>query len=232
MVAEALFAAVLTIGLPLRAWRRYRRGAPPVSNARYIIETSLLIGILSLLLWHNGVSVRALGLKRLSPRWLGEVAVCLGVVAGTDWWMAEKRVRQIRNSQAVAAPTGLAADALAGSRAGGSYIAVLLVGATWEELCFRAAIFALLPHSAAGIVLGVIAGSLAFGAQHLRNGPPGMMYSTGFGVVFALLFLATGNLCAVVAAHAGGNLLTAFRWAPQIERARQSAAPPAPIFFG
>lgn len=232
MVVEALFAGLVVIGLPVRAWRRYRRGSAPASNLRYIVESSLLIAILSLLLWRHNVSFGALGLRSPSLRWLADIAICLGAVVGTDWWMAEKRVRQIRNNRMIAAPTGLAADALAGHRSGVSYIAVIVVGAIWEELCFRATVFALLPHTAGGILLAVVAGSLLFGAQHLRNGPSGMIYSTGFGVVFALLFVLTGNLWALVLAHAGGNLLTAFKWAPQIERARQSVVRPEPIFLG
>lgn len=231
---DLLFALVVAVFLPVRAWRRHLRGSPPASTPRYVVEASLLIVVLSVLLWQGNIPAAALGLKPFSSRWLADVAVCLLAIIGTDWWMARKRVRQIHNSRANAAPQGLAADALAGYNAGISYIVVIIVGAIWEELCFRGTVLALLPHTTFGILLGVIGGSLLFGAQHLRNGVSGMIYSTGFGVVFALLFLATGNLWAVMLAHAGGNLLTALKWAPQIERARQSinSSPSAPLFLG
>jgi membrane protease YdiL (CAAX protease family) len=73
---------------------------------------------------------------------------------------------------------------------------------------------------------------LVFGMQHLRSGPSAFAHSTGFGIEFSLLFLATGNLWAVMIAHATGNLLTVWRWAPKIEKARQSALQRVPIFLG
>lgn len=239
MLLEILFGGIVTILMPVRAWRRYRQNAPPAPAGRYITETLLLITTLSLLLWRRHVSFGTLGLaESLSFRWFCGIVFCLLVVVGTNLWMVGRITAQIQSGATVPAPKGLAADALAGQKAGFSFIVVTLVGATWEELCFRAAVFAIVPHTIGGIFLGVVAGSLAFGAQHLRNGTSGMIYSSVFGLIFALLFVATGNLWGVMLSHAAGNLLTARRWGPQIERARQnalarqSALPSAPSFLG
>ena len=64
-----------------------------------------------------------------------------------------------------------------------------------------------------------------------RNGRAGFGYATSFGVLFALLYLATGNLVAVIVAHGAGNLLAATQWAPRIERARQAVRREA-MFLG
>jgi membrane protease YdiL (CAAX protease family) len=80
------------------------------------------------------------------------------------------------------------------------------------------------PRTVAGVVLGIVGGSLIFGATHLRNGRTGMAYASGFGVMFSVLYLITDNLIAVIVAHAAGNVLTVAQWAPRIEHARRAAA--------
>jgi membrane protease YdiL (CAAX protease family) len=233
LIFGVIFACIVVVFLPLRAWLRYRRAEPAAASGRYIAETVLLVSMLSLLLWRRGMPMTALGLSlNVSPRWIGDIALCLFIIVGTDVWMTGRIVRQLRRGAMLGPPTGLATDALRGHKAGLSFVMVTLVGAIWEELCFRGTVFALLPHTAIGVVTAITVGSLAFGAQHLRSGPSGLIYSTSFGVVFALLFAATRNLWAVMIAHAAGNLLTAWQWAPQIERARQASLTRRPGFLG
>jgi membrane protease YdiL (CAAX protease family) len=113
------------------------------------------------------------------------------------------------------------------------FVAAMLVGAVWEELCFRATVLAIVQHTPAGLLLGIAAGSVVFGAQHLRNGVRRAAYACGFGAMFALLYVLTGNLVAVVTAHAAGNILGALQWTPQLERVRvETAAHPPSIFVG
>jgi len=233
VIAELIFTGVVTIALPLRAWRRYRHRLPRVSSTRYIAETLLLLAVLSLLLRQNHISLSSLGLaKPWSWQWPGDMALCLGLIVGVDFWMTGKLIRQIRRGAVIPPARGLAADAQAGSRTGRGYVGVTIAGAAWEELCFRGTVLAMVPHTGTGILLGFVASSLFFGMQHLRSGPSAFVYSTGFGLVFALLFLATDNLWAVMIAHAAGNLLTVWQWAPQIEKARQNALQRAAIFLG
>ncbi len=227
---DLLFALLVGVGLPARAWHRSRQHAPPTPAVRYVSETLLLTGVLAMLLWRRGVPLRAIGLQ-IDPAGivLRDVAICLCVVVGLDVLSLHLATRRLR--QAAADPTRRAAllatggtygDALTARRALAPFVAVSVVGAAWEELCFRAVVFLLVPRTVPGLLAGTVFGSLLFGAQHLRNGRRAFVQSSRFGVMFALLYLATGDLVAVVIAHAAGNILAVTHGAPRLERARQT----------
>jgi membrane protease YdiL (CAAX protease family) len=233
-VFERLFALLVAVVLPTRAWLRHRAGSPPAPNARYIAETLILLASLGLLLWRRGITDRDLGLSITSPlQTLSGVLFAIAVVVGSDAFQVWRIVRRFQ-SVVLDAPQGLAADALTAKDRGMLSIVATAVGAIWEELCFRGTVFALLPNATPGwLAAGVAGGAVLFGMQHLRSGLSGLLYSTGFGVLFALLYLLTGNLYAVIIAHAAGNVLTAWQWAPRIEAARQRAiSAPTPEFLG
>lgn len=221
---EVLFACVVAVAMPVRAWRRHLRNAPPRAAGSYVAETLLLTGALAALLWRHRVPLQALGLQPASPlRLLFDSAVCLAVIVGPDAWSTWRITQTAGEAAALPPPAGLAADALAARPAPASYVVTTVVGAIWEELCFRGTVFLLVPRTPGWLVAGVVGGSLLFGSQHLRGGLTGMAYSSFFGVLFSILYLVTGDLIAVVVAHAAGNILTATCWAPRIERARQAA---------
>lgn len=233
VVLEIAFAAVVSVLLPVRAWRRHRRGAPPAPAMRYSAETLVLIVILSMLFWRRGIPLQAIGVAATSPlRWTGDLLLCLALIVGVDAYIVWRITRQLRFTGVLAPPSGVTADPLDSKQMGVSFGLVTIVGAIWEELAFRAAAFAILPQTVPGTLASVILGSLLFGAQHLRNGLAGMLYATCFGVAFAALFLITGNLIAVIIAHAAGNLLTGWQWAPRIENARRRVVAQAPGFLG
>jgi len=82
---------------------------------------------------------------------------------------------------------------------GGALLALAAASATGEELLFRGL---LVP------IVGVVASSVAFGALHQVRGParwPWMAWATVMGLLFALLFVATGSLAGPLAAHATIN---------------------------
>jgi membrane protease YdiL (CAAX protease family) len=85
---------------------------------------------------------------------------------------------------------------------------VLPLIAGFEELLFRAV---LVGAFAAGfdvpLALLVVVSSLAFGIGHGAQGALGVAVTTGFGVVLAVAFLATGSLLVVVIAHYVVNAL-------------------------
>lgn len=232
MLVETLFALVVAVVLPVRAWRRYRRGAPPAPAVRYVAETLLLTALLAWLLWRRGVPPAAIGLRPVSSRLLVDLAFCLTVVIGLDVWSVWRTTRQIR--RAPPDRDGVFADAAEAHRRGtAAFVAVAVVGAIWEELCFRATVFLLVPATPEGRLAGLASGMLLFGAQHLRNGPRGLAYTSFFGLMFGLLYLATSDLLAVIVAHAAGNILTVVQWAPRIERVRRERQQArAPMFFG
>jgi hypothetical protein len=78
-------------------------------------------------------------------------------------------------------------------------LALSVASATCEELLFRGL---LVP------TLGVLASSLVFGALHQVRGPGRwgwMAWATVMGLLFALIFVATGSLVGPLAAHAAIN---------------------------
>jgi membrane protease YdiL (CAAX protease family) len=231
---DVLFAGLVGVILPLRAWRRGRRHAPPAPASRYIVETLLLTGTLAALLWRRGVPLQAIGLPPQLPwRLAGDVALCVAVVVGLDLWSFYRITRRIRHGARLPPPGETVTDALAREATLRSFIVVASVGAVWEELCFRATVFLLVPSTPAGWLTGIAGGTLLFGAQHLRNGRAGFAYASFFGLLFSLLYLATDDLAAVIIAHAAGNILAAAQWAPRIERARRQHAPrQASMFLG
>ncbi len=238
---DLLFAGLVAVAMPVRAWRRHRRQAGAAPTARYVAETLTLTGVLAALLWRRQVPLTSIGLQPGSfARFLLDLAVCLIVVVGLDVISVWRMTRQVREAAAdpvarvalLVEPDRKVADALAVRRALPRYLVVVAVGAVWEELCFRASVFLIVPPTPAGVLLGIAGGSIVFGAQHLRNGPGAMAYSTFFGVMFSLLYLATGDLIAVILAHAAGNILAVVQWAPRIERARQAALRQSPMSFG
>lgn len=228
---ELAFGCWVAVAMPLRAWRRRRRAAPRRADT-YLLETLLLIGVLGWILWRRDVPLQAIGLAVDSWRaFVLDLAICLLVVAGPDAWFAW-RIATTPRTGTLPDPDPIFTDVLAGRQAMRSFIAVTLVGAVWEELCFRAAVLLLVPRTPAGLLLGIGAGSLVFGAQHLRSGVRRAAYACGYGVMFSILFVATGNLVAVIVAHAAGNILSGLQWTPHLERLRQRAAPSSSIFIG
>jgi membrane protease YdiL (CAAX protease family) len=220
-LVEWAFAALVVIGLPVRAWRdRHAPFRPP--GRRFLVEKLLLTAVLAALLWRRGVQWRAIAVHTSSiPIFLNQVAISVAVVIAPDAIAAFRLARRAVPPHLLPAPDPVFRDVLAGRQSVGSFLAVAAVSATWEELCFRATPLVLVPRTAAGIAFGVMAASLAFGMQHVRSGRRAIAYTFTYGVVFSILYIATGNLMAIVIAHAAGNVLSGLHWAPRIERLRQ-----------
>lgn len=228
---EGLFAAIVFIAMPLRAWRRRIRGAPR-RIARYGVETLLLTGVLAFLLWRNGAALRDIGLSVDSAAiFILEIVTCLAVVAGPDAWAAWRIATAVQPLNRLPDVDPAFEELAAGRQRRAPFVAVMAVGAVWEELCFRATVMLLVPQTFGGLLLGVAGGSLLFGAQHLRNGIARAILASGYGVLFALLYLITGNLVAVIVAHAAGNILAGLQWTPRIEQMRRRTGTPAPSIF-
>jgi membrane protease YdiL (CAAX protease family) len=137
------------------------------------------------------------------PGWLGTrgAAACLlslglGVLAGVATIAATHamvgRFRWARElCVALRPPAHYSGDA--------TLAAVALAGASGEELLFRGL---LVP------AVGVVASSVVFGALHQVRGPARwgwMAWATVMGLVFAIVFAATGSLAGPLVAHAAIN---------------------------
>jgi uncharacterized protein len=231
---DVVFAAIVIVVLPVRAWLRHRRKTPKSPAALYVLETSLLTITLIWLLWQHGVPPRAIGVRSfMTLQFMIDMAVCLAVVIGLDLFSLCWATRHIQSPR-IATPenSGVFTDALVGGRALVLFFPVAIIGAIWEELCFRGVVFLLVPRTLSGIVLGIVSGSLLFGIQHLRNGITGVAYSCFYGVVFSCLYLATRDLVTVVVAHAAGNIFATLYGAPRVARMQQEALRRATIFLG
>lgn len=239
VIVALLFAGVIIVLLPLRGWFRYRRGAAPTSTPIYLLETSTLAAVLLWLLHMGGVSAEMVGVHSiLTIRFLVNVIICTAVVVGLDILsvrFARAQMKVQENALRLAAPqsAGVYTDALLGRQRLHAFLPVVLVGAAWEELCFRGALFSVVPRNSMPLVVGaVILGSVCFGSQHFRNGPLAVGYSTFYGILFSCLYLATRDLIAIAIAHAAGNTVAAVYGAPQIARVREEAMTRPSIFLG
>jgi len=88
------------------------------------------------------------------------------------------------------------------------WVYCMLAGAT-EELLFRGLpLFRL--HSRVDVVVVMAMSSTLFASQHLRNSTPRVAYRVIFGIVFAIQFLAFGQLLPVIIGHIAGNWRVVF----------------------
>jgi membrane protease YdiL (CAAX protease family) len=99
-------------------------------------------------------------------------------------------------------------DALAGGPSDTASLAALTIAAAvGEELFFRGAMLPAL-QARYGVVVAVVLSSAAFGLLHApwsRRMLPWTFMATAMGAVFALLYLATGEVLAPIMAHAVVN---------------------------
>lgn len=236
---EIVLAVTVIVFLPLRGWIRHQRKAAPSPAPIYLLETTLLTVALIWLLYRHGITPQAIGIRPIfTVGFLLDLIVCAGVIIGSDVISLRMAARQIEKQQqalriATSEISGVFTDALESGRRLASFVPVVLVGAVWEELCFRGTLFLLVPRSSVALLLAaIIGGSLLFGSQHLRNGPEAMMYSAFYGLLFSCLYLATNDLLAVIVAHAAGNLFAVTYGARRIAHVRQKAMVKASIFVG
>jgi len=84
------------------------------------------------------------------------------------------------------------------------WVAVSISAGICEELLFRGFAMRYLMQEplALTVVPAIIVASVAFGINHAYQGIAGILGTTILGAVFALLFLITGNLAAVIVVHA------------------------------
>jgi CAAX protease family protein len=168
-------------------------------------STPWLLAAAGASLWWRGPGWRAIGLRRVHA---GRT-VALGAVAGLGYQVLSLYViepliaRGIGELPDVSGFASLTGDA--------SQLAFWLVmswtlAAFMEEMIFRgwltARVAELWRFSSSGWIAAVIVSSVLFGAVHLYQGPSGVI-STGLsGLVFGVVYLATGrNLWAPILAH-------------------------------
>lgn len=238
-ILETVLAVTVIVFLPLRGWYRFQRKAAPSPAPIYLLETSLLTLALIWLLHRHGVTFQAVGIQPVfTANFLLDTVLCFLVVIGLDTLSLQLEQRRIEKQWhtvriATGNIPGLIADTLDDSRRLRSFLPVVIVGAVWEELCFRGTAFLLIPRGSIPLLLaGAGVSSLLFGTQHLRNGFTAVGYSTFFGLIFATLYLATNDLIAVMIAHAAGNIFATTYAAPRIARMRREAMIKTSIFLG
>lgn len=89
-------------------------------------------------------------------------------------------------------------------RTGSVALTPVLVAPVSEELLFRGALSTLIPIvGSSGFIL---ISAVLFGGNHLHEGRKEVLLKTGNGLVYAALFVGTGNLLVPIVAHIGYNL--------------------------
>ncbi len=135
-------------------------------------------------------------------RWISiPVALAAGVCAGLAFGAATRWIGRV--SSWGRAMTGELRDALTGTSPG-AVAPLAVASAVGEEMFFRGGIQAGLV-SALGVMPGILAASVLFGAMHVpwnRKLWSWTLMATGMGLVFGALYYVTGELLAPVVAHA------------------------------
>ena len=177
---------------------RSRRRAVPPSLAARVLGGYAVIGALS-----SGIAV-ALGIDPIAcDGWLHTPAlasvvlslglgVCLGAITIGATRVVVRRAQWARALHAALRPAVHGAS-------DGMLLALAVASATGEELLFRGL---LVP------TIGVLASSLVFGALHQIRGPGRwgwIVWATLMGLIFGLLFMATGSLVGPLVAHVAIN---------------------------
>lgn len=88
-------------------------------------------------------------------------------------------------------------------------LAPLVVLPFAEEIIYRGGIAPLVGEAGTGVFVGVSAA--LFGVDHLYNGKKEFAFKLFDGVVYALLFVATGSVLATAIAHVGYNAAYVYR---------------------
>lgn len=221
--------------MPLRAWIRLTRKSPPSSALVTASETTALIIVLLLLLRHEGVPVGAVGLGSTTlAHFLVYSAISTGVIVGLDVLAlrlarstsASAENREAKPTEARLIDKQITRDSMPQGKELIGFVPVCLLGAVWEELCFRGVAL----HLAAPTIKGTIGliglSSFIFALHHLRRGLTAAVYSGFYGVLFSLLYLGGGSLPPVMFAHAFGNLFVVLYTAPRL---RASICNPPPV---
>lgn len=89
-------------------------------------------------------------------------------------------------------------------RTGSIALTPVLAAPIAEEVLYRGALTVLVPH--VGSTGFVVLSAVLFGVNHHHEGRKEIVFKTGNGLVYAALFVGTGNLLAPIVAHIGYNL--------------------------
>jgi membrane protease YdiL (CAAX protease family) len=219
------FATLVVCVLPTRAYFRRRYGCSPPATVQYLVETVALSCLLLLLLRREGVPLNAVGL-RLTTLSCFAFHAAIGIIAVVATDILAVLLR--RFNPGIIRPVPAAHfDSIPRGKAVLAFIPVCIVGAFWEELCFRGVPLYQAPPSFLGTAVVCVVSSLIFGLQHLRGGLVSVIFSGYFGMIFCILYLVTRDLPSIMLAHAVGNLTVIFYFAPK----SRNFGRPLPAFF-
>jgi membrane protease YdiL (CAAX protease family) len=221
-LSTGIFLMLITVVMPLRAWQRWRRKLPSTHVFAYLFETALLIAVLLFTLRKEGIALATVGLVRV-PMWAFALHVLIGISVILAPDVVALLVRPVTSMTSVESGHMARLDAIPRGRAVIAFVPVCIIGAFWEELCFRGTALHFAPPGAVGTSIVVFASSFIFGLHHLRFGPMSVLFTTVFGITLCVLYLATRDLLSVMASHGLANLAIAIYFAPKARQQTQTA---------
>ncbi len=181
----------------------------PAENAFRLLLIGAGVGLIGI----SGLPAEQFGLLPV-PAW-ADIAVALGSGVAGAWAINGVSKVAVKDLS----PGWYSKNALQSlrPRSAGQLVAVCLAAlpaALLEELLFRAMwVGGFSTWFPPGIM--VLLSALLFGSVHVAQGRWGVLMASAMGVVLGLLFLVTGNLWFVVAAHWAMNVnqfVVAYRW--------------------
>jgi CAAX protease family protein len=193
---------ILVIALPLLSlWTGKRIRAAATAGAkmlRYIRTIVILWSLTALAVYAlrlHGLSPASAGLR--APRHVAELAAGLITLLAPLLASMSGTRRMLEGDYARALRAVVPGDA-------GQWIAFIPVAATagiCEEFLYRGYALTVIASMSHSLLAGALLSSVAFGIGHAYQGKAGMAGATVTGLLYALVFLATGSLYPCMLGH-------------------------------
>lgn len=216
------YVVIVAVIIPWTEWQRYRAGEPARLPPVAIGRICALLATLLLLIYASGLPFAEYGLTiRSATRLIIAISAATAVVIAIDVAALRVATAAFRRGALRVNPEILS-NAPTENRPY-TFLTLCALAATWEELLFRGVLLrrSLSPSS---LLAALMIGTIIFSLQHVGRGPAAALYAFGYGVLFSTLYLMTGELVAVMVAHACGNAFSALYAAPRLRAMQRLAA--------
>jgi uncharacterized protein len=207
LLVSGLFSSILAL-LPfslLYAGAKRIVTDAKIFSAFLLLESAITFILLLIILRSRGETIRDLGLH--ARRWKSQLLTGLAVVPflfAINWAVSWAFIRFL--PQYCLEKNPLTEIIHTPQQLGLFIFSALIAGGIKEELQ-RAFILKRFSRHLGGAGLGLVLWSLAFGLGHYIQGPPAIVATAIFGLVFGSMYLLSGSLVAPIIAHSIFNTL-------------------------
>lgn len=200
-------ASFIVIVFPILDWAFYFRAQSKFTIYIWnIVAEWSMVFAAAWIMFRKGLSLGDIGQQpRNSFRMLLTLGVLVVVVAALAW-LSRKRSKNPSAPELRKAAGNLVKIVPVTDAEQKVYVVVALTAGLCEEFIYRGWLLHLFATALSSLWIGLILSSLAFGFAHLYQGRNVMISSTALGIVFGLLFIASGSLLPAQALHTAIDL--------------------------